>query len=137
MTAEFRRPQPVLDNSINEYFFRSGGQQVELRFCDDCQRWIFYPRVACPSCLSLDSLRWKPVSGRGVITSYTKVYRSQHPAFDTSDPLWLLAVELEEGPVILVNGDDMLDSPQIGNEVELVKIDIGEGVSIPLATAPH
>lgn len=44
----------------------------ELQQCADCGKFVFYPRVVCPSCGSAE-LAWKPASGIGTVYSYTIV----------------------------------------------------------------
>ena len=135
MTDAEVAPLPSFEGPASGHYFGSVGEKLDLQHCGTCGTWIFYPRVACPGCLSTDSLSWKSVTGDAAIMSFSRIYRSQHPFFEDGDPRILLAVELREGPVILVNADESIDDPRIGDEVRLVRVEIAPGIRVPIASA--
>lgn len=68
-----------------------------LQHCRDCDRAVFYPRVLCPHCGSLD-LEWRPASGRGTVHSKA-VLRNKPKPGDPRPPYHVLVlVDLAEGP---------------------------------------
>ena len=70
--------------------------RVQLQRCDECGAWIYYPRARCSSCLS-DALTWTPVSGEGVVYTFTVARQPTTPAFgEQVDPI-IAVVELDEG----------------------------------------
>jgi hypothetical protein len=71
-------------------------ERVELQHCDDCGRWVYYPRSRCPACLS-DRLTWTPVDGRGVVYTFTVAEQPTAPPFADEVPQLLAIVELTEG----------------------------------------
>lgn len=104
--------------------------EVRLQRCDDCAKWIFYPRSHCPRCLS-PSLGWQAVSGRGVLHTFTVAHQPTIPLFADEVPQRLAIVELEEGvrvPSTLVDVEDGVI--EIGMPLEPVfePTEGGEGV---------
>lgn len=71
--------------------------QVRLQQCDDCARWIFYPRLHCPHCASR-RLAWRDVSGRGTLYTYTVARVPTLPEFADEAPQLLAVIALDEGP---------------------------------------
>ncbi len=71
-------------------------REVRIQRCEQCQRYVFYPRTLCPYCLS-ETLEWVRASGKGRVYSYTIVRRAMHPAFQAEVPYVFAIIELEEG----------------------------------------
>jgi uncharacterized OB-fold protein len=80
--------QPVWDALRDE--------RVQLQRCDDCGRWVYYPRSRCPACLS-DRLTWTRVDGLGTVYTYTVAEQPTAPPFADEVPQLLAIVELAEG----------------------------------------
>jgi uncharacterized OB-fold protein len=78
----------------NEHFWR-GGREGELCFlrCQACGFWIHPPSPICPACLSRE-IAPEPVSGDGVIHTFTINHQSWIPTFDP--PYVVAIVELPE-----------------------------------------
>lgn len=131
------RPLPQV-NPINKPFWDAClAGRLDLQRCDSpsCGRYVYYPRVCCPYC-GRGALSWRPVSGRGVIESFTKVYRPQHEVFHDEVPIHFLAIRLSEGPILysrLVPGTqpDGDDSRLAGREVEVVFSPPYGGIRLP------
>lgn len=88
--------------------------ELRLQRCDDCGSAIFYPRLLCPRCGSLD-LSWFAPSGRGRVhsTSTTRPWKGSAEAYDLS------LIELEEGVRMLSRVVGLpVDEVAIGMEVE-------------------
>ena len=106
--------------------------------CQDCQTLIWYPRPFCPDCGSL-SVGWEQASGRGTIYSYTVNRRGAGDLaeYRTVDPYVLAYVDLEEGPRVMTNIVDCdPDSVAIGQAVEVVFHDTGQGTALPRFRPP-
>ena len=71
-------------------------ERVELQHCDDCGRWVYYPRSRCPACLS-DRLTWTPVDGLGTVYTFTVAEQPTAAPFADEVPQLLAIVELTEG----------------------------------------
>jgi uncharacterized OB-fold protein len=87
----------------------------------------------CPHCgTTQPEFVFVPVSGRGVVKSWTVVRRSFLPGFDV--PFVLVDVELVEQDDLRLIGRLLLDpeiSPQIGDAVTVSFEDILPGVAVP------
>lgn len=96
-----------------------GFAQDELRFqrCGSCSLPIHTPAAVCSYCHGAD-LRWEVSSGRGVLHSYTVVWRPVSPDFDV--PYVPVVVLMEEGWTMLSALIDCEDfDAVIGLEVEV------------------
>ncbi len=71
-----------------------------LQQCDDCKKYVFYPRVLCPHCGS-PKLAWQPASGQGTVYSTTVVRRKPEQGGDYNVAL----VDLHEGPRMMSRVD--------------------------------
>jgi uncharacterized OB-fold protein len=99
---EYRKPLPEPNETTRPFWEGARARQLRLQRCRDCHKYIFYPRLVCPFCLS-DNLDWVTASGKGKVYSYTVVRRAMHPAFREDVPYVLAIVELEEGPRLTTN----------------------------------
>ena len=88
------RPEPT---PVSQRFWDALREEhIELQHCDDCGRWVYYPRSRCPACLS-DRLTWTPVDGNGTVYTFTVAEQPTAPPFADEVPQLLAIVELDEG----------------------------------------
>jgi uncharacterized protein len=88
------RPEPT---PVSQPFWDAlREERVELQRCDDCGRWVYYPRSRCPACLS-DRLAWTAVDGSGSVYTFTVAEQPTAPPFADEVPQLLAIVELAEG----------------------------------------
>ncbi|MGE0305822.1 MAG: Zn-ribbon domain-containing OB-fold protein [Acidimicrobiia bacterium] len=87
------RPLPALD--IGNRAFWTGGERGELLIsrCAECGFWSHPPVPRCPACTS-PRVAPQPVSGGGVVYSFTINHHAWYPAMDT--PYAVGIVELHE-----------------------------------------
>ena len=104
MTTEYKKPLPNPANEEHTRPFWDATKRHELVMprCNTCAELYFYPREACPNCLSSD-LAWEPVSGKGRIYSYTVVHQPVHPGFRDEAPYVYAMIQLDEGPRMVSN----------------------------------
>jgi hypothetical protein len=94
VTVEKPRPAPT---PVSQPFWDAlRDERVDLQRCDDCGRWVHYPRSRCPSCLS-DRLTWNAVEGLGSVYTFTVAEQPTAPPFADEVPQLLAIVELAEG----------------------------------------
>lgn len=127
---DWPKPLPVATETSAPFWAGLRDAEVRLQRCDDCDRWIFYPRSNCPGCLS-NALGWHAVSGRGVLHTFTVAHQPTNPLFADETPQKLAIVELEEGVHIASTLVDVEpDAIEIGMPLEPVfeATDGGEGV---------
>ncbi|MFT5047314.1 MAG: putative OB-fold protein [Porticoccaceae bacterium] len=93
---EYPRPQPQPTPTSEPFWSGLRNQQVLLQQCDDCSKWVYYPRSHCPHCLS-PGLIWKEVAGAGTLYSFTVARQATAPQFADETPQLIGVVELDEG----------------------------------------
>ena len=101
--------------------------RIDLQQCDDCGKWVFFPRAHCPHCFSR-RLSWKTISGEGELHTFTLSRLPTLPELADELPQKLAVVELDEGPHInttLVGLDE--DQIKVGMRVKPVFDDIVPG----------
>jgi len=89
-------PRPAAIDVTAHFWDGLAAEEVRLQRCRACDRWVFYPRPRCPTCLSAE-LGWHRVSGGGTVYSYTIARQPTHPSFAAEVPQLLAIVELDEG----------------------------------------
>jgi uncharacterized protein len=70
--------------------------RAELQRCDACGRYRFIPGELC-SCGS-NRFTWTPITGNGVVYTFTIVHRAPTPAYQALAPYVIAHVTIEEGP---------------------------------------
>jgi uncharacterized OB-fold protein len=123
-------PQPTPETAP----FWQGCKQHELRLqhCGTCNKFIFYPRIFCPTCLN-DQLEWRPVSGKGTLLTYVLSARPA-PGFENELPYAIAVVQLAEGPHMMTNIVNTELKPEnlpAGLPVEVVFDDVSDEVTLP------
>jgi len=102
--------------------------ELHLQCCSGCGAWRYPPGPACPECLSPE-YDWKPVSGGGEVVSWVmfrKQYLPEYPA-----PYNVVAVRLDEGPMLISNLVEDPDADVIGRRVRLKIVEMQDGVALP------
>ena len=89
-------PKPVADADTQPFWDAAADHRLVVQRCDGCGRWIWQPRPLCPSCGAVDPA-WQPVSGNGVVVSWTVIHGPVLPVWEAETPFTVLLVELAEG----------------------------------------
>lgn len=98
------------DQQFQDYL---GAGEFRLQQCDQCQQFIFYPRVLCPHCGGRE-LSWNSVTGQGVVYSSTVVRRRE----EKGGPYNVAIIELAEGPRMMSRVEGIpADQVTIGSPV--------------------
>ena len=104
--------------------------ELRMQHCSSCDRFQFYPRIVCSDCGGKE-LEWLPVSGLGVIASFTVVRRGISRAYDA--PYVVVLIDLAEGVRMmssLVGAE--AESVSIGAAVQVEFEDWGQGYRLPV-----
>ncbi len=87
--------KPLIDDDSRTFWEGAKNHKLMIQWCNDCKKYIFYPRIICPHCFS-EHVSWVEASGQGRIYSYTVVHRAM-PPFNEQTPFVVAIVELNEG----------------------------------------
>jgi len=126
-------PPPFVHPEVKPFWEATAEGRLVLPKCLECDTLIWYPRPFCPNCAST-RVEWIAASGRGSVYSFTVNRRGQADlaAYREAGVYVLAYVELEEGPRVMTNIVDCdPDSVRIGQQVEVVFHDTGQGTALP------
>lgn len=132
MTA---RPVPVPDALSEGYWQAAAGHVLALARCAHCSTVSHPPDVVCRACGSTaPAWQYEPVSGDGVVRSWTVVRQAFLPGPEDDVPFVLVDVELDGQADLRLIGR-LLDGPtaplQVGAAVRTVFEDLAPGTSVP------
>lgn len=127
--AERAKPVPTPETK----HFWEGTRQGALRLqrCDACGHVYFPPRPFCPSCASRQVSIFD-ASGKGRLYSYVIHHRAV-PGF--TPPYAIAVVELDEGPRMMSNIIDCLQTPEaleLDMKLELAFQKLDDEITLPL-----
>jgi uncharacterized OB-fold protein len=94
--------------------------------CEACGKFTFPPKPICPHCWS-DAMKWKDLSKRGTLYSWTRVHAAPQ-AFADEVPYTLCVVDLDIGLRIatrLINPENVEFRPNIPMEVVVLEYQDG------------
>lgn len=120
------RPEPT---ALSRPFWQAAREKrLVLQRCEDCGTYRWTPQILCVRCHS-QRYAWTPVSGRGLVYSFTVVHRAPTAAFTT--PYVIAVVKLDEGPLMLTNLIDCVpDDIRIDMPVEVVFEAIDDDINV-------
>ena len=128
------KPRPDLDDAATAAYWEAAARhELDLPRCDICGLVFFPPRDLCPGCWS-GELSWQRASGGGTVWTFTEVHVPFYDDAWAGDVPYVVAViELDEGPRLLSSiVEPAMDRLAIGDRVEAVFEDRGEGLSLPM-----
>jgi len=103
--------------------------KFSIQQCASCKHFRYPPGACCPRCLSTE-FTWTPVSGRGRLLAWTTFHRQYLP--DYPPPVTCVAVELEEGPIMVANMvEPSRDELKLDAAVELFYGEHPAGYALP------
>lgn len=122
-------PVPV-DLAVERPYWDSCRERaMRMQRCDKCGNYRFYPGYVCDRCGST-ALTWAPVSGRGVVYTYSVIHLPS-AGIAPVPYVWAL-IELEEGVVMTSNVVGCpADEVCVGMPVEVTYVDVSPEWTIP------
>jgi uncharacterized OB-fold protein len=123
------KPRPLIDDDNRVFWDEMKNHKFMLQHCNDCQKFIFYPRIICPHCYS-ENISWKETSGQGKVESYTVVHRAM-PPFKDEVPYVVGIIQLNEGVKMLSRIINKREDVAIGKNVSVVYQKIEENLTLP------
>jgi uncharacterized OB-fold protein len=97
-----KKPVPVVNPWARPFWEAARDHKLVIQKCKDCDKYVFYPRIACPHCFS-DELTWVQASGKGKIYTYSVVVSNAPSAFVQDMPYVIAVIRLDEGVQMLSN----------------------------------
>jgi uncharacterized OB-fold protein len=127
------KPIPLPDELSRPYWEGAREHVLRIMHCESCGFFVHYPERVCPRCQSRQ-VAPAPVSGRGVIHSYTVTHHQGAPGFQDEVPFVVALVELAEQPglrlIANIRGCSTAEV-RIGMAVEVVFEEVLPGVTLP------
>ena len=109
--VDFVRPLPQITETTKPFWDALKEERVRLQFCIECDRWVFYPRSNCPTCLTTD-MQWREIDGLGTLYSFTVARTPPSPHFSEDVPFYIAMVDLDVG-VRLTSSITQADSNEV------------------------
>jgi uncharacterized protein len=123
-------PLPAPTELTKPFWKACNERRLTVPRCERCGRRFFRPEWACTHCGSTD-WHWVDSSGRGVLYSYTTVFRAPSPAFVT--PYVLATIDLDDGYSMFSNVVDCPpDQVRIGMRLQVVFRPVRPDVLLPM-----
>lgn len=122
-------PKPLIDDDSRPFWEGAKNHKLMIQKCEDCNKYIFYPRIICPHCFS-EHVTWVEASGQGRIHSYTVVHRAA-PPFKEETPYVVAIIELNEGVRMASRVIGEQEKILIDKPVSVVYEKIDEEVTLP------
>jgi uncharacterized OB-fold protein len=133
VSATSNKSVPVPDDLSRPFWDAAKERRLAIQRCGSCGYYNHPPRRFCDACLAQD-LRFEPVSGRGVVYTFTVMHQRDVAGFEEDAPFMNVVVELIEQPqLLMVSNLPIADRVKviIGAAVEVDFEDRGEGVVVP------
>jgi len=97
MQQQMRKPAPFIYKENKRFFDGTLKHELHIQRCKDCHKFYFYPRTACPHCLS-ENTEWVKASGKGKVYSFTICERPGNPAHRAPSSARTLSTSLSPRP---------------------------------------
>ena len=132
------RLEPATTEATEPFWEATKRNEYLVQWCTSCKTPIFYPREVCPSCLSADSLEWRPSSGQGTVYAVSVQHRPANPTMADRVPYAVALIELDAGngaQVIRVMSNVVNCDPlnvKVGDRVMLTWEPLDDGRNLPV-----
>ena len=91
------RFQPTTTETTEPFWEATRSEIYLVQWCTGCDAPLFYPREACPHCLSIDDLTWRPSRGTGRVYAHSVQHRPAHPGLAGRVPYMVALIDLDAG----------------------------------------
>lgn len=128
-----QRPVPRPTPETQHFWDGTKAGELRLQRCDDCAHTYFPPRPFCPGCGSR-AIDVVVASGKATLHSYVINHRAA-PNSGFEAPYAIAVVELAEGPRMMTNITDALQTPEalvLDMPLEVVFVPVSDEISLPL-----
>jgi uncharacterized protein len=130
--ATNRTDLPTVEDESRPYWEAAADGRLLIKRCHACGAAHHYPRPFCPACWSED-VSWEQASGKGILYTYSTVFRNDLQPFATWGPYIAAVVELAEGPRLMTNLVDCNpDDAHVGMAVEVAYRPLTDELAAPV-----
>jgi len=128
---EYNKPLPHPIPWSKPFWEGCRNHELLIQKCEECLKFIMYPKLFCPHCLS-SKLQWVKSSGKGRIYTYSVVYSYAPTQFSSDVPYVVAVIELEEGVRMMSNVVECRpEEIQCDKTVEVIFHKVNEDVTLP------
>lgn len=126
------RMEPPVSEVSAPFWDATRDGTLMVQWCLDCDAAVFFPRIACPTCLG-ERLAWRTSVGTGRVHAVTVEHRPQNPLMAERAPYAVALIDVDDGWRMLSNvvGCDPLDVA-VGMAVEVTWEPLPDGRRLPL-----
>lgn len=125
------KPRPRVTPDNREFWAGCAAGELRLPHCAECRCAHYPPGPVCPFCFC-ETLDWRPVSGRGAISAWTRIHQPWLAAFQHELPYNVIQVELDEGPRLTANlASGQAEDLRVGRRVRVVFDRIDDDLTMP------
>lgn len=126
------RFSPPISDAAEPYWEATRERRLVLQRCRACDRAIFFPREACPTCLGTD-FEFRPSTGNGTVYASSTMPGPANPTMAGREPYVVALVDLDDGVRMLTNlvGDDVT-SAAVGDRVRVAWEPLADGRHLPV-----
>jgi uncharacterized OB-fold protein len=96
------RPVPEPTEVSQPFWDATREHRLVVQRCDDCHRFVWYPRPFCPGCLGA-ALTWTDVDGTGTVYAVSAHHRTPIAELAGRTPVVVALVDLDAGVRMLTN----------------------------------
>jgi uncharacterized OB-fold protein len=126
----YPKPRPRIGPDNGPFWEGCRAHRLVLPCCRACGKAHLPPGPVCPFCFA-DDIEWRAASGRGRISTWTRVHKAWFPAFAGEVPYNVVQVELDEGPRLSSHVLGARDRDiAIGARVEAVFTDVDDDLTL-------
>jgi uncharacterized OB-fold protein len=110
------RQEPPISAVSQPFWDATRSKRLVIQHCTACDRAVWFPRVACPHCLSQE-LEWRESQGSGTIYAVSVQYRPGNAQMRDRVPYAVVLIDMAEGVRIMSNvvgcdvDDVIIDKP--------------------------
>jgi uncharacterized OB-fold protein len=126
--------EPAESSLSRPYWQATREERLVLPWCTDCERFFWYPRVVCPSCLG-EGVEWREAAGTGEVHAVSVMHKTGMGRDPADGPYAVAVVELAEGVRMLTNIVGVEPGAvTVGTAVRVAWHDLSDGRKLPMFT---
>lgn len=127
-----RTDLPTIEEESRPFWDAAKEGRFLIGRCGNCGKVHHYPRPFCPFCWSED-VSLVDASGKATLYTYSTVYVNDLPPFRDQLPYVAAMVELEEGPHVMTQLEDVeADELRIGMPLVVKYRPLTDDITIPV-----